>query len=63
MAPRMMVLMNLFGGNNGDTDVKIGLVDMVEGRKEKVGCMERVTCKHVCYHVENRYSGNSNQAL
>ena len=35
MTPRMMVLMNLFGRNNGDTDIKIGLVDMVEGRKEK----------------------------
>ena len=47
----MMVLMNLFEGSNGDTDIENRLMDMVGGRKEKVGCMERVTCKHICYHV------------
>lgn len=57
----MLVLMNLFGGNNGDTDVKIGLVD---GRGEKgEGGMygsDMQTCMLPC---GKQILGNSNQAL
>ena len=35
MVPRMMVLMNLFGGRNGDTDIGNSLMDMVGGERRR----------------------------
>ena len=42
-----------FQGNNGDTDIEKRLMDTGgEGRKEKVGCMERVTWKHTLPYIK-----------
>ena len=51
-----MVLIKLFPGveislhcvsSSGDTDIENRLIDMERwGRKERMGCMERVTWKH-----------------
>ena len=39
---------------HGDTDIGERLVDMGLGGKEKVGWMERISWKHINYHMENR---------
>ena len=44
MESRKMVLKNLFAGINGETDIENRLMDTERG-KERVRCMERVTCK------------------
>ena len=47
MESRKMVLMNLFAGLNGDTDVEKGCVDIVgegDGRMNWGSCTEVYTC-------------------
>ena len=68
MESKKMVLMKLFAGQRGDTDRENRLEDVAgAGRKERVGCMERVPWKHMLPYVKWRASGvccmtgNSNQ--
>ena len=49
-----MALMNPYAGSSGDTDMENRLTDAGEGRKERVGCMQRVTWAHVHYHMQTR---------
>ena len=51
MESRKMVLKNLFAGINGETDIENRLMDTERG-KERVRCMERVTCKLVLPYVK-----------
>ena len=44
MESRKMVLVNLFQGSNGETDIENRPMDMMRGEK-RVRCMERVTGK------------------
>ena len=44
-----MVLMNLFAGQNRDTDVEDGL--WMQWGKEKVGSIERIALTYIHYHV------------
>ena len=39
--------MNLHAGSSGDTDRENRLMDAGVRRKERVGCRERVTWKHI----------------
>ena len=48
MKSRKMVLMSLFAGQSGDTDIENRLVDT--GGKERVRQMARVARKHIHYH-------------
>ena len=55
-------------GSNGDTDIQNRLTDLGGGRKERVGCMERVTWKLSLPYVKQIAighllydSGNSNR--
>ena len=52
MKSRKMVLIPYLQGNSGDTDTENRLVDTV--RKEREGGIERVTWKHILYHMSNR---------
>ena len=43
--------------NSGDADIENRLMNMAGGGRwgeERMGRMERVTWKHIHYHVENR---------
>ena len=52
-----MVLKNLFTGHNGETDIENRLINMERG-KERVRCMERVTCKLTLPYVKYITKGN-----
>ena len=48
-----MVLMNLFSGDNGESDIESKLKDTVGGgERERVRCMERVTRKFITSYVK-----------
>ena len=48
MESRKMILMNLFVGSSGNTDIQNRLTNQgVGSRKERVGQMERVAWKHI----------------
>ena len=58
MESKKMVLMKLFAGQRGDTDIENRLEDVAGGgRKERVGCVERVPWKHTLPYVKWRASG------
>ena len=47
-----MVLMNLFSGDNGESDIESRLRTRWEGERERVRCMERVTRKFITSYVK-----------
>jgi len=47
-----MVLTNLYVGRCGDAGMENRLTDAGKGRKERVGCVERVTWTHIHYHMQ-----------
>ena len=51
MESRKMVLRIYLQGYNGETDIENRLMDMGRG-KERVRCMERITCKLILPYVK-----------